>query len=111
MAQPDVFTGGLLAVGPNLGTFNRDQFSVVPEVTINLGYWVTPTIKAYVGYNFLYWSNVLRAGDQIDRVVDVTFVPNPPMNVPPSGLVRPQPTFHSSDLALNGIQFGLMGRW
>lgn len=111
MAQPDVFTGGLLAVGPNLGNFKRDQFSVVPEVTINLGYWLTPTIKAYVGYNFLYWSNVVRAGDQIDRVVDVTFVPNPPMNVPPSGLVRPQPTFHSSDLALNGIQFGLMGRW
>ncbi len=111
MTQPATFNGGLLAVGPNLGTFEREEFSVVPELTINLGYWLTPTLKAYVGYNFLYWSDVLRAGDQIDRVVDVTFVPNPPMNVAPSGLARPQPTFRSSDLALNGIQFGIMGRW
>jgi hypothetical protein len=108
---PMVFNGGLLAVGPNLGNFNRDRFSVVPEVTINLGYWVTPTIKVYAGYNFLYWSNVIRPGDQIDRTVDLTFIPNPPAGVAFSGQARPQPLFRESDLWVNGIQFGLMGRW
>jgi len=44
-------------------------------------------------------------------VVDVTLVPNPPAGVPASGFLRPQPTFHQTDLVLNGIQFGLMGRW
>ena len=111
MTAPDVFVGGLLATGPNLGHFTRDKFSVVPEVTVNAGYWVTPVLKAYVGYNFMYWSNVLRPGDQIDRVVDLTLVPNPPPGVPSSGLLRPQPTFHQSSIYLNGIQFGLMGRW
>ena len=111
MATPDLFNGGLLAAGPNLGTFERDRFSVVPEVTLNLGYRLTPAVKAYVGYNFLYWTNVVRPGDQIDRVVDVTFVPNPPPNVAPSGQLRPQPTFKPSDLAINGLQFGVQWRW
>jgi hypothetical protein len=111
MTTPDVFNGGLLATGPNLGHFNRDHFSVVPEISLNVGYWITPVIKAYVGYNMIYWSNVVRPGDQIDRAVDVTLVPNPPPGVPFSGLFRPQPTFHQSDLFVNGIQFGLMGRW
>src|SRR5439155_11897083 len=44
MAAPDVFAGGLLATGPNLGHFTRDRFSVVPEVSINAGYWITPVI-------------------------------------------------------------------
>jgi hypothetical protein len=107
---PVTFRGGLLAAGPNLGTFTRDQFSVVPEVTVNLGFRVTPNLKAYVGYNFLYWSNVIRPGDQIDGVVDLSFVPNGPV-VQPSGLNRPRPPFKQSDLWITGIQFGLEGRW
>ncbi len=109
-ATPQVFTGGLLAAGPNLGSFSKDKFSVVPEATINVGYMVTPTVRAFVGYNFLYWTNVLRPGDQIDRVVDLTFVPNSPP-VAFSGVNRPQPTFRSSDLWAQGLQFGVQLRW
>ena len=111
MTTPDVFNGGLLATGPNLGNFSQDRFSVVPEATINLGYWVRPNIRLYAGYNVLYWSNVIRPGDQIDRVVDVTLVPNPPAGVAFSGQYRPQPTFKQSDLWVNGVQFGMEWRW
>ncbi len=103
------FTGGLLAAGPNIGTFNRDKFSVAPEATLNLGYMVTPNLRTYVGYNFLYWSNVIRPGDQIDRTVDLTFVPNgPPVAFSQN---RPLPTFKQSDLWVQGVQFGLELRW
>ena len=104
------FRGGLLAAGPNIGRFNSNKFSVVPEATINLGYRITPRIKTYVGYNFIYWTNVLRPGDQIDRVVDLTFVPN---GVPGASFTanRPLPTFRQSDLAIQGIQFGLEMNW
>jgi hypothetical protein len=105
------FRGGLLAAGPNLGQFTDNRFSVVPEATLNLGYMVTPTVRVYAGYNFLYWNNVIRPGDQIDRTVDVTFVPNPPAGVPASGQNRPQPLFRQSDLWVNGIQFGAELRW
>ena len=104
------FRGGLLAAGPNLGRFTRDQFSVVPELTLNVGYNVTPNLRLFAGYNFLLWTNVIRPGDQIDHVVDLTFVPNaPPVSF--SGLNRPRPLFAQRDLVVNGIQFGLDWRW
>lgn len=107
---PATFQGGLLAAGPNLGKFTRDEFSVVPEFTLNLGYWATESLKLYVGYNFLYWPNVIRPGDQIDGVVDLSFVPNAPP-VPPSGQLRPAPLFKQSDLWVTGLQFGVEWRW
>ncbi|MGL4553151.1 MAG: BBP7 family outer membrane beta-barrel protein, partial [Gemmataceae bacterium] len=56
---------GLLAQGSNSGVFDRDTFSVVPEVGVNLGYYVTDWLRLSVGYNFLYWSNVSRVGEQV----------------------------------------------
>ncbi|AMV23201.1 hypothetical protein VT84_02250 [Gemmata sp. SH-PL17] len=102
--------GGLLAGGSNIGKFSRDRFSVAPELTLNLGYAVTPNIRVFAGYNFLYWSNVIRPGDQIDHVVDLTLVPNAPA-VGFSGQFRPRPLFKQSDLAINGVQFGLELKW
>lgn len=110
--QPMFFrTGGLLAAQTNVGRFTREEFSVVPEFTLNVGYRVTPNLRVFGGYNFLLWTNVIRPGDQIDRVVDVTFVPNGPMVAVPSGMNRPRPTFTQRDLAVNGIQFGADYRW
>jgi len=107
---PMVFNGGLLAAGPNLGTFTKDRFSVVPELTLNLGYRVTDNLRVFAGYNFLLWTNVIRPGNQIDHVVDLTFVPNAlPLGF--SGQYRPHPLFKQSDLVVNGIQFGLDLRW
>lgn len=107
---PASFPGGLLAAASNLGTFQLDRFSVVPEVTVQLGYRLSPAWQVYVGYNFLYWTNVLRPGEQIDRVVDLTQVPNAP-SVPFSGQFRPRPLFRQSDLLVTGLQFGLEWRW
>jgi hypothetical protein len=107
---PMTFTGGLLAAGPNLGHFTHDRFSVAPELTLNFGYRVTNNIRVFAGYNFLLWTNVIRPGDQIDRVVDITFVPNSPPT-PPSGMARPRPLFAQRDLVVNGIQFGVDWRW
>ena len=105
-----VFNGGLLAAGPNLGTFARDKFAVVPELTFNVGYKVTPNLRTFVGYNLLYWSDVVRPGDSIDPTVDATFVPNGPQ-VPFSGQNRPQPRFDSSGLWVHGVSFGAELRW
>ncbi len=75
--------GGLLALPSNIGHFKRDRFAVVPEVGLTLGYQVTDWMRATVGYNFLFWSNVVRPGDQVDRVLDITQIPN--FNVTPIG--------------------------
>lgn len=106
---PVTFNGGLLAVGPNVGTYRRNEFAVVPELTFNLGYMITPATRIHIGYNFLYWSNVVRPGEQIDRVVDLTFIPNAPMTTRAAN--RPVPTFQQSDLWAQGLQFGFETRW
>jgi hypothetical protein len=106
------FVGGLLAAGPNIGEFSRSAFSVIPEITVNVGVAITPNLRAYAGYNFLYWNNVVRPGDQIDRVIDLTNIPNPPAGAVPSALSnRPQPTFRQADYWAQGVQFGLEFRW
>jgi hypothetical protein len=101
------FNGGLLALGSNSGSFNRDQFAVVPETDLILSFRVTNHMKLLLGYSFLYWSNVARPGDQIDRVIDVTKIPNSGFTVAPTGTNHPAPLFRSTDFWAQGISFGV----
>ncbi len=106
------FQGGLYALPSNIGTFSQDRFTVVPEIGVNLGYQVTDHIRIFGGWNFLYWSSVLRPGDQIDRNLDVTQIPN--FNVPgvqPTGLNRPTPLLKDTDFWAQGLNLGLELRW
>ena len=104
------FVGGLLALPSNIGHFNRDEFSVVPEVTVNLGYRLSHCLTVYAGYNFLYWSRVARAGDQIDRVIDTSQIPNFGSNVP-TGVGRPAVPFAQNDFWAQGLNVGLEINW
>jgi hypothetical protein len=112
--QPLVLAGGLLALDSNIGKSSRDEFTVVPEVGLTVGYQVTDHLRAFVGYNFLYWSNVIRPGDQIDRAIDVTRVPRfvpPNAPVPPAAEVRPAVLFNSTDFWAQGVNLGMEYRW
>ncbi|HEV3261967.1 MAG TPA: BBP7 family outer membrane beta-barrel protein, partial [Gemmataceae bacterium] len=53
----------------NIGTYSRDRFAVVPEATVRVGYELTEYLRASLGYTFLYCSEVVRPGDQIDRLL------------------------------------------
>jgi hypothetical protein len=105
--------GGLLAVpGTNIGRFSQDKFAVLPEVGLNVGWQATERLKLYVGYNFLYLSSAVRAGDTIDPRVDAARVPNlvPPGTAAPAAF-RPLPQFHTDGYFLTGINFGMSFRW
>ena len=109
--------GGLLALNSNIGTRSRDTFGFVPEVGFRLGYAVTDYMRLLVGYNFLYWNSVVRPGDQIDRGLDVTRIPNFPVNFNPlTGQTitptpvsppRPAPLFNTTDFWAQGLTFGV----
>jgi putative beta barrel porin BBP7 len=103
------FTGGLLALPSNIGHFHHNVFSVVPEIGVNLGYQILPNLRGFVGYDLLYWSNVIRPGTSIDRVLDVTQIPNFPLHPEPSPVpgLHPAPTFHQQGFWAQGITFGL----
>jgi hypothetical protein len=99
--------GGILTQPTNSGRNVRNEFSVIPEVTINLGYQITPHLTAVVGYNFLYWSNVARPGDQIDRTVNFTQVNIDPTFGPLSGPARPILIPRSTDFWAQAVTLSL----
>jgi hypothetical protein len=102
------FQGGLLALpGANIGHHHKSAFSVVPEVGINVGYQFTPHLRAFVGYNFLYWTNVIRPGDQIDTRLNVDKIPNFPTSSPPSSVNLPSVPFRESNFWAQGFLCGL----
>jgi Putative beta barrel porin-7 (BBP7) len=100
-----VLPGGLLAQLSNSGHFSRDRFSVVPELGVNVGYQVTDAISVFVGYTFLYWTNVARPGDQISPVVNSTTTPG--SFLPPSGPTAPIFQARDSDFWAQGVNFGV----
>jgi hypothetical protein len=99
-------TGGLLAQSTNIGHYSRDEFSVIPEVGINVGYQITPHLRAYVGYTFLYWSDVVRPGDVIDLGVNPTQLPTSAGPGRLIGPARPAFQFRDSDFWAQGINVG-----
>jgi hypothetical protein len=95
--------GGLLALPSNIGVYDSNQFSVVPELGLTVGLDISPQLRALVGYNFIYWNNVARPGDQIDLNLD-------PRQFPPAAstsAVRPEFHLHTSDYWAQGLNLGL----
>jgi hypothetical protein len=103
-----VENGGFLALPTNIGSHNSSTFSVVPEFGINVGYNITPQVRVYTGYTFMYWTGVVRPGDQVDLRINASQAPLG------NGLVgQPLPAFiqHTSGYWAQGIQFGLEVRF
>jgi len=103
--------GGLLALNTNMGRFTHDAFSVVPEVGINLGCQVTDHLRAFVGYSFLYWSDVVRPGNQVNLAVNALRIPTNVNYDPNGGPNRPGFTLHDSNFWAQGINFGVEFRY
>jgi len=100
--------GGLTTAG-NIGHFSHDAFSVVPEAQLKIGYQLGRVVNLFVGYNFLYWSNVVRPGTAITRNIDFQGIPtssiyNP--GVPPQA--PPPPSFVNTGFWAQGINLGIL---
>lgn len=110
-AGPGIFPttnpGGLLALSSNIGPHTRSMVSFVEEVGVNLGYQFTNHIRGFVGYNFLFWSSVIRPGQQIDSVVNPNLIPGGPGGGPN----HPAFSFIGSNFWVQGINFGIDIRW
>ncbi len=101
--------GGLLALPSNSGRFTRDRFAVLPELGVKIGYHVTDNLLLTAGYTWMYWSSVVRPGDQIDRVLDARAIPSFFQNLNPLVAMgaRPVVPFRSTDFWAQGVSFGL----
>jgi hypothetical protein len=94
--------GGILALPSNIGSYQRNQFAVLPEFGADLRYQLTPLWRLNVGYTLLVVTNVVRPGDQIDLNLDPSQFPN----ASASG-TQPRFSYVDSDLWVQGVNFGI----
>lgn len=106
---PQNAAGGLLALPSNIGSYERNEFSVIPQIGATLGFAVTRRLRLTAGYTFLYWSRVVRPGDQIDLEVNPGQLPF--ADVPSTIPARPQFVFLDTDIWAQGLNIGADYRW
>ena len=64
--------------------------------------------KLRVGYTILYWTNVLRPGDQIDREINSTLLAGEVDSLPP---LRPLFDFKETNALVQGLNVGAEFCW
>ena len=92
--------GGLLALN-NPGLFEDDQFAAVPELSFTMTRALNRCSDLVIGYNFIFWSDVAQAGEQVDLNVDVAAGTNVPAEF----------TFQDSDYFVHGLRLGVQGSY
>jgi hypothetical protein len=97
--------GGLFAAASNIGHYSRDEFSILPEFELTVGYQFGDHIRAFVGYNLLYLNRVARPGSQFDQIVDTSATVIDPAFTG-AGTTFPRPIFGETSFWAQGIDFG-----
>jgi hypothetical protein len=98
-----VTPGFIYALPTNMGQTTHGQFAVLPEAQLALAYQVTRRVWVSFGYTFLYLSDVVRPGNQIDPVLNISQRDGGAL----VGPAAPVPFFNHSDFWAQGINFGL----
>jgi hypothetical protein len=104
---------GLFAQASNSGHFTQNKFAQVPQLDAKVKTVVNNHLTLTLGVSILYWSRIARPGDQIDRDLDITRIPNflQTGSAPPTGQTRPGVPFTQADLWLVGGTVGAEFRW
>jgi hypothetical protein len=98
--------GGLLAQPTNIGHHRRDAFLAIPAGSVTLRYAWTANIELGLGFEVVYFGDVVRPGDQIDTTINTSQIGGTLVGEP-----RPAHVFQSSDLLLRGMSASIECRW
>lgn len=99
------FPGGFYTQPSNMGRQQEWDCSVVPEVNLRVGCDLFGCVRTFVGYDWLYWCNVARPGDQFDRTVSAA--QNPTFLAPGPILPRPTRLHATNDFFAHGFNAGI----
>jgi hypothetical protein len=105
--HPGIVPGGLFSQPTNIGEQTGSELTVVPEISLRLGYEPVQRLRLFVGYNFLYWSSVVRPGNQIDHAINQTQQGGNLL----VGPAQPAPMFNRSSFYAHGLNLGLAWRY
>ncbi len=99
--------GGVFAQPSNISRNYHSPFAYVPEGLVRIGLDLTDNVKVTAGYTFLYWSDVVRPGNQIDPGVNPALVPTNPAYGTSNQPGHPAALFQTTDFWAQGLTFGL----
>ncbi len=102
---------GIYVQPSSAGRTANGVFAVVPEGTVKFGFRVGDAGRLYVGYSFIYLSDAVRPGDQIDRTLNPSQVPLVSGTGPVYNADRPSRLFNRSDFWTQGLIIGLETRY
>jgi hypothetical protein len=100
---PGTFRGGIFTAPSNIGHISQDVFSVVPQVQARIGVRLCDMIRLFAAYDFLYWTDTVRPGNQIDRAVNFTQLLGGTLVGPPA----PLPHLTGSYFWAQGVTMGM----
>jgi hypothetical protein len=103
--------GGLLALATNIGNRIQNNFSIVEQPEIEIGYQIFRGLRIAVGYDFLYTYNVVRPGSQIDPGINPNLAPSSATFGAAGGTAKPTPLFALTDYYAQGVNFSLTLRY
>jgi hypothetical protein len=108
---PVTIRGGFFGGLGNIGQYVKDEFAVIPEGDVKVCYHFNKHWSVNFGYSFLYWNEVMRGIDQLNRQIDprAVFVlgGNPPVITPG----QPAIPFHETSIWAQGLSAGLEWRF
>lgn len=99
--------GGILALATNSGTTSSNVEAVAAEFGATLGWCASDNLRLRLGWTFLYWSDVVRAGDQVDLVINPLLLPPSPITNPQ----RPALNVHATDFWAHAVTAGVEFRF
>jgi hypothetical protein len=102
---PVVQPGGLFALSTNIGTFHRDDWTVIPEFAFDLSWKLSENLSVRLGYTLFGLDRFARAADQLDFNVNSNFLP--PVGASPAGPARPAFLLKRDDVWVQALSLGV----
>jgi hypothetical protein len=99
---------GALVQPSNTGSFSRNEVAFMPQGQAKVTFDVLRNVRLFAAFDFLYISNVVRASNQIEHVINPT---QNPIFSTANGAPAPVPTFNQTDFWATGVSAGLEFRY
>lgn len=94
---------GFFAQPTNRGDYSSTTTSVLPEFGAKLSFDLNDHVKINVGYTYLFMTNTVRPGDQMDRTITV----QPLVGGPLQPLLPGPPVFRQSTFQAHMLNIGV----
>lgn len=95
-------SGGVTALPSNGGIVSADQFTILPETQLKIGYDWCETVSLSLAWNALWWSSVARPFGQYPPVVNSTQFPSD-TTFGTGGPTVPEHVLHRSSFWAQGL--------